>query len=102
MNDVRTATRGTNVRGGIVGLQATASARAAGHNAADHIKIQMHDDERCYGFGSLLARPEITQLLQVSLRQEGFATRSVVVGISDELKYGSLACHECKTWLRKG
>jgi len=62
----------------------------------------VHNGGRCRGFGAVIARPEITQLLGVTLRDAGFAVgQREVIGISDKLKFGSRTCRECSTWLRK-
>jgi hypothetical protein len=60
----------------------------------------IHNRANCRGFGSVLAKPEITHFLGVSLRQSGFEIREVVIGISDKLKFGSKRCPDCTTWLR--
>jgi len=62
---------------------------------------QQHGKCNGYGLIPVKGKPNITEMLRVSLMHNGFTTTTKKMGTTEMLKFGSKTCGACKEWLRR-
>jgi len=62
-----------------------------------------HQEPKCNGFGVAYIKQQesVVSMLCLSLEHHGFVVKTRKIGASQQIKYGSETCEDCKKWLRR-